>query len=346
MEMSVLDARSALISLEDRGLLQLPQITATTDMTPNADVVEFIKWALQTLHPGTRRQEFTRAEPCLAVAALLSGRYWRRGAVCQLKKLIPYTIPEGEITYVHLVRLASMITGTIGDARRLLSSTYPDVSLPAATQHSESLQPWLLSAYLVTPFWSWKSPSWAVNAGQIVDGTLDFGITVGDFLRQLAPYRELGAPIPELGQDAFAEMAGWRPDQYDIDMLALPQANPFLNDVDYATEIDGLRLVQIAGRLGMNLTEAHRRLNRMAPLGLQLRYVSDAVPDEIVLWQDLLLLTVHLDGQHPVISGHVDLGHCRRAAEETQEPVMRLFDRLRIYAPLFSLTLPQEPVDV
>ena len=81
----------------------------------------------------------------------------------------------------------------------------------------------------------------------------------------------------------------------------------------------------------------------MMPLGIRLNYPVDECRDEIVRWQDLLLLTVFLDGQQPCISGTVSLEHLEKVAEETGDSVDWLVGRLRLYAPLFvSPYLPSE----
>ncbi|MEU8041153.1 caspase family protein [Streptosporangium sp. NPDC049078] len=344
--MSVQEARSALASLEERGLLRLPEIPAEVDLTLDADVIGFINSTMRVVRGSTRRQDFVLREPCLAVAGALSGRYWRRGPVGPIKDLVPFTAPETEITHVDIICLATMIYGSIGDARRAFSEAYPDVPLPEADRSCDDLQPWVLSAYLITPLWSWARPDWSLSAGHIVNGAMDLGVTVGEFLALLAPYRQFGAPIPDLEPEASAELADWHPDPYDVDMLTILDVETvYFDDIGYLAEIDALRLVQIAGRLGMTLTDAHQRLSKMVPLGLRLDYAAEAVPEGIVWWYDLLLLTVYLDGQAPAVSGRVDQEHLRRVAEETGESVGWLSDRLRIYAPLFSLTLPEESVD-
>jgi hypothetical protein len=118
--------------------------------------------------------------------------------------------------------------------------------------------------------------------------------------------------------------------------------------------VTAFRLVQIAGRFGWTIAQAHRRLARLTVLGLSLEYPDVEFPDEIVRWQDLLVLTTHFDGQPPVISGKIAQAYLKQAAEEifdvAPEGIARcateLRDRLKLYAALFQLELPEEGDDV
>ncbi|MDQ1034758.1 hypothetical protein QFZ75_001174 [Streptomyces sp. V3I8] len=340
------EVRSELGDLEGCGLLELPEAETAEDFCPDAETVGFIGYALQIMDPRTGRQRFLRRPASLSVAAALSGRYMRRGVTNQVEDLVAFTIPDVEITGPDLVHLASMIIGSLGEARKCFSRVYPEVRLPEIDQSAEELQPWLLQDYLITPYWAVEPVGWALGVGQIVAGALDFGCTVSEFLWKVVPYRELGAPLPDLSKEDVEELSAWHPDLYDHELLVIPRETPasLVDDV-YLTEVDALRLVQIAGRLGMSLREAHQRLTRMALLGLRLTYASDAVPEGIVHWCDLLALTVHLDGQRPEIGGRVDPDHFARAAEATGNPASQILERVRSYARLFSLSLPEEPLN-
>jgi hypothetical protein len=85
-------------------------------------------------------------------------------------------------------------------------------------------------------------------------------------------------------------------------------------------------------------------------IGLTIEYSQTDLPDEIVYWYDLLALTTYFDGQLPAISGKIDWAYLEKAAEEIfdcapeEVPAKAVFlrNRLRIYAPLFELELPEE----
>lgn len=54
---------------------------------------------------------------------------------------------------------------------------------------------------------------WSLGVGQIIAGALDFGFTVGEFLNTVAPYRALGAPLPELSKEITRELSTWHPER-------------------------------------------------------------------------------------------------------------------------------------
>ncbi|MEU3994393.1 caspase family protein [Streptomyces fungicidicus] len=341
------DVRTELEALQECGLLRLPaDDDGLVDLVPDADTVGFIGWALQIMDPWTGRQRFLERPASLAVAATLSGRYMRRGVMNQMEELLAFTVPGAAITEPDLIAIASMITGTVGEARACFASAYPEVRLPEMSQSAEVLQPWLLQEYLITPRWAVEPVNWTLGVGQMIAGAVDFGCSVGEFVEKVEPYRALGAPLPEFSEEVVADLRDWRPDLYDLELLVIPRDRPaFGVDDTYMTEVDALRLVQTAGRLGMSLRETHERLTRMTCLGLRLEYPVDAVPEGIVHWRDLLALTVHLDGQRPEIGGHVGPDHFARAAEATGESAAETGKRLRVYAQLFSLELSEEVSD-
>jgi hypothetical protein len=260
------------------------------------------------------------------------------GLGSQAAALAPLCAPETEVTYPELISLASQVFGTIGEARQLLLNVYPNVQLPAQTQDSEQLNPWMIEKYLLSWRWGSRPVDWEVGPGEIIQGALDLSCTVGEFLSVLEPYRKLGAPIPSLDPDIVADLAEWHPDHYDEDLLALYDLDDEFQV--FLTEIEALCLVQLAGRLGLTLAETHRRLARMVPLGLKLDYPISDFPEEIVRWQDLLLLTIYVDGQAPCLKGAVSTEHLATVAKETGETIEWLAARLHRYAPLFDLRLP------
>jgi hypothetical protein len=176
---------------------------------------------------------------------------------------------------------------------------------------------------------------------------------VGDFFDQLAPFRKPDDGLPSLDEATTRELNEVTFDEYDPEMLKIYDE---LGELTYLSAVQALELVQIAGRLGWTLAEAHQRLARLVPIGLKLEYPRLDFPDEIVYWYDLLALTTYFDGQEPVISGRIDQSYLEHAAEEIfdapqeqiPEKAALLRERLRIYESLFrfELDVPREaPVD-
>jgi hypothetical protein len=188
---------------------------------------------------------------------------------------------------------------------------------------------------------------------KVIEFMKDSRQPVGDFFDQLAPFRCPGDGLPSLDEPTSCELNEVTFDEYDPEMLKIYDE---LGELTYLSAVQALELVQIAGRLGWTLAEAHRRLARLVPIGLKLEYPRLDFPDEIVYWYDLLALTTYFDGQEPVISGSIDQAYLEHAAEEIfdatpeqiPEKAALLRERLRIYQPLFrfELDVPREaPVD-
>lgn len=176
---------------------------------------------------------------------------------------------------------------------------------------------------------------WNVSLGGMVRSAMLRGIGLGEMLSAAEPLRSLGAPVPVIAEADQEVLRGVIPDQGDIEILeALRKAG----GAGYF-EVTPLRIVQIAGRLGWTLPYANQRCVRIAPLGLRLDYDPATLPDGIILWQDLLLLTEFHDGQAPAVSGRCSPEHIALAAKYTEQPEAWVRQRLRIYAGLFNLSL-------
>jgi len=182
--------------------------------------------------------------------------------------------------------------------------------------------------------------SWSLRPADIVAGAMVARQPVTAFLDRLEPYRELGAPLPLLDEAARRTLADVQVDRHDRAMLF--DIDPSSGEELPVDQVTPLRLVQLAGRFGWTPLETHRRLARLAPLGLILGYPADACPDEIVYWQDLLLVTDYLDGQEPAVSGLVSTDHLRSGAVVVNESVEQVRARIERYASLFGVSIAEE----
>ncbi|MEU5283016.1 caspase family protein [Streptomyces sp. NPDC020755] len=152
--------------------------------------------------------------------------------------------------------------------------------------------------------------------------------------RALAPFRTIGALVPELTADAEAALPDEVPTAHDAVAV-----DPAYRVSEHGTRLLPLDLVSIAGRLGESVR--HTWQQRVTPyLALQETPSSITdVPDVVPGWQDLAILSEGHNGKLPALTGHVGRGRverCARAVDETPEWVRR---RLEIYAGMFALRL-------
>ncbi|MGI5422175.1 HD domain-containing protein [Actinomadura luteofluorescens] len=180
---------------------------------------------------------------------------------------------------------------------------------------------------------------WKLGPWRILYACAVSRLSVQEFLERLGEYREIGAPVPELSGSVMASYRDFIPDSHDLAMTSVVDDH---GDSLPLERVDALHLVKTAGRFGWTLAYAHERFARIEPLGLVLDYPKDACVDELVHWQDLLVITDFLDGQPPVVSGVVGPDHIAAAAGDVEESEEQVVGRLRKYQPLFGYRLEGE----
>ena len=350
---SVGSAHRKLARLEKRGMLIRPACDQRADFVPSATNVSLIEEHLSVAHSGGSSRFSLIEKPCLQITAILAGR--RVGGSSKYlssgRALIPFTSPDGPITYAELAELSYYIHGTLGEARSALLELYPDAEVPSLGEDDKELteksEPY---SSLTGELRGQTGVSWLLSPADIVANAWDERMPVGDYLTLLEPFRKIGAPVPACDDRIRAELNRVTLDEYDLDMLTV--FDKFGEETSLQT-VTALSLVQIAGRLGWTLAHAHRRLSRLTPLGLTLDYPAGELPDEIVRWQDLLLLTTYFDGQPPAITGTISPAYLEKAAAEIfGDPPQKIAEhaswlrgRLNLYTPLFQLGLPGEDAD-
>ncbi|MCX3062506.1 HD domain-containing protein [Streptomyces beihaiensis] len=167
------------------------------------------------------------------------------------------------------------------------------------------------------------------------------GLSPADALTSLTRLRRLGARVPELTPDALDALRGPVPDAYDLDVL-----HTFWPHPDDPHSLTPLELVRAAARVGDTPAKAVARIAPYLPLcaGLPGPPLPDlsAAPDTVPLWQDLTILTRHLDGSEPALEGAVGASGIARAAEAVGESAAWVARRLRLYADLFALHIAED----
>ncbi|GGU50746.1 histidine kinase/DNA gyrase B/HSP90-like ATPase [Streptomyces cavourensis] len=180
-----------------------------------------------------------------------------------------------------------------------------------------------------------ESPRWApLTAQRLVGYARARTIGARAAYRALAPFRTIGALVPELTAEAEAALPDEVPSAHDAVAV-----DPVYRASEPGTPLSPLDLVSIAGRLGESVR--HTWQQRVTPyLALERTPppITD-VPDVVPGWQDLAILSEGHDGKLPALTGHVGqdrVERCARAVEETPEWVR---GRLEIYAGMFALRL-------
>lgn len=336
----------SLARLEQRGLLTRPELSGPAEAL-------LTEWGLRLLD-SERQGNADETVQCLLLADV-SARPgdFRLAGQQTARDLVACLTPARPVTPAQLVYAACDFNTALADAAAIIRAAYPGVRLPVLPPECADLRvPREVAASLLD---AEGAISWQVNPKEIVFWTRLTREPLGDFLSRLDPFRRLGAPVPAFDEAVRTALNEVQLDEYDVDMLIAPGVNPRYRHQEendpHGWLVTALSLVQVAGRLGWTLAHAHWRLARLAPIGLTLEYPADIdFPDEIVYWYDLLVLTTYFDGQPPVISGTIDWACLEKAAEEIFDakpediPAKAAFlrDRLRIYAPLFNLELPEE----
>ncbi|MDW5322522.1 caspase family protein [Plantactinospora sp. KLBMP9567] len=339
-----------LTRLAGTGLLRLPDMNAYPDFTPTdaerAFAVDDLQWydpvtASYTLHTGWQALR--------AIAREIGSRDFAGfdERLARFRRLLDIVDPGGPVTVPHLVDLAYYLDCGIGAVTEYLRTLLPDTidlsQLPTEALTSvATCHHWEERLALIGP-WHRTSepdaePSWQLGAGDIVVAASSARQSVGEFLDDLEPYRALGAPLPELDKATLAAFRDLVPDRYDRALLTRIDQH---GQEFYRDTVDALELIQVAGRFGWTVAYAHQRLARFVPLGVTLDYPVDACPDDLVHWQDLLVVTRYLDGQAPALCGTVGPAHVAAAADEVGESTGQVRARLRRYAALLGFQVDE-----
>ena len=175
----------------------------------------------------------------------------------------------------------------------------------------------------------WASPTLSALTWHAHDGNH----TLGESLSTLSRYAPLGARWTEPPRTPD-DPGHWRdhsPTVYDVDL--------FEPDLLGEGPAGPLELLRAAARFGWPIDKTWDRLALYRPLGLELT-VDRPDFDTVPTWQDLILLTEHYTGSAPALTGEVNAERIAVTARELEQPTSWVHARLRLYATLFGLTVP------
>lgn len=182
--------------------------------------------------------------------------------------------------------------------------------------------------------WTPEGAQWlpGPDVARLVEHARTGGGTLGDSIRALSRFAPLGSPWQPMDDLADAEWARWRPTSHDAAM--------FEDDLAGARPVGPLDLLRVAARFGWPMDRAWDRLALYRPFGVEL-LVSRPEFSDIPLWQDLILLTEEYTGRAPALAGPVPGERIAVSARELEWTTDRVVERLRLYAGVFGLDVPE-----
>ena len=157
---------------------------------------------------------------------------------------------------------------------------------------------------------------------------------VQEIVQRLQQFTPLGLKLPHLNVQNLASLDV---DEEDIVLLSsnLNGQGPWLEEVSFQD------LLGTSTQLRRPIKEVVHRLQKFAPLGLKLPELN---AQQISLLhndkEDLLILSMDLDGQPPWLKDVVSLRHLLQASAKTNIPIKEIFQRLQKFVCL-GLQLPE-----
>jgi hypothetical protein len=342
----VRQVRNDLGRLVAAGFLRLPSDDPQPDATPTESELVIIGQDLLLFNYEAGQQ--TLATEWAAVRAIAQGIGQRHipgfeDRLAERRRLLHLIDPRTPVSLAEMIDLSFTMDCSLAEAVDYLTTLFPESaklsSLPAGTAQSDATcRRWeertALLGHWDLPNYGIHDVTWGLTAADIVRGAALARQSVAAFLDRLESFRLLGAPLRRLDESEHRALDDRVTDRYDVAMLQHVQGNGRVVNIE---TVSVLWLVQVAAQYGWTVSECHLRMARLAPLGLRLEYLVDECPDEFVSWQDLLVLTVHRDGQDPVLRGTVSMDHITAAAIDVEEPFEAVKARLLRFADLFEL---------
>ncbi|UQU62521.1 caspase family protein [Couchioplanes caeruleus] len=348
VQATVREVRAGLSRLESAGFVRLPADDPEPEAVPTESERVIINEDLMLYEYATTRQSLASRwtavhEMSRAIGPRHIGGFEDR--LVERRRLLRIVDPRRPPTLPEIIDLTSVLDCSVAEALNYFEVLFPGSSA-ASSLSAEALDSDVRCSRLEQRralVGNWDLPhfgvhdlSWALTAADIVQGAAWARQSVATFLGWLEPFRAIGVPVPALDDDARRALDDRPADRYDVHMVHRTEG---YGRVHGLRSISLLWLVQVAARYGWTVAECHRRMARLVPLGLSLEYRPDRCPDEYVSWQDLLVLTVHRDGQEPALHGTVTAEQIAAAAADVDETAEAVRLRLARFAGLLELRL-------
>jgi hypothetical protein len=249
----------------------------------------------------------------------------------------------GQIPAAHVAAVASFLDQSIGQVMARLTKLAPSLPIapPELTDGSVlELVPSkddviMLSLDIdgVAP-WLDEAPS-VLHLARVA---MEIRKPLGWVCRHLNRLAPLVPELPRYDPDVVEQTLGVRPEPRDLVILS---AELRLGGASLAGPVPRLHLLRAAARFATSSAGIAARLDRFAPLGLDLPELPAGDWSlEVPTWQDLLIVTVDCAAlealpAEPVPALHV--ARCGYTLDVTEDVVL---DRLRLWRPLFGYSVP------
>ncbi|MFB7866231.1 caspase family protein [Streptomyces sp. NPDC056069] len=221
--------------------------------------------------------------------------------------------------------------GAVADEVRSEVALY-GITVEQIPAEARGLEPDLaeFTALFTGPDSAWRSE---LTHREIIEYADNRGCSLDAAVSALRRYECLGGP-PVLRP---GPTPGETPDERDPALERLLFHQPLAGGT-----VTPLALVTTAVRLERGLRSTHRALAPYARIGLAIECPEPEDDTYEPDWQDVIILSRHLTGREPAVSGEVSEDHIQLCSEETELSVGGVRERLTYYAALFGLTLPRE----
>ena len=345
---TVRQVRDGLARLAAAGFLRLPPDDPEPDATPTDSERVIITEDLLLYDYETTRPVLATGWAAMRAMAQAIGQRHIPGfddRLAERRRLLRVLGPRRPLTLAEVIDLSYALDCSLAEAVTYLTALFPDTAdlssmSPAIARSDARCNRWEQRTALIGRWedlhYGVHEVGWGLTAADIVRGAAWARQSVATFLGWLESFRPLGVPLPTLDDEGRRALDGRPTDRYDVAMLHRTQGNGRILKVEV---VSVLWLVQVAARYGWTVADCHLRMARLVPIGLRLEYRAEACPDELVSWQDLLVLTLHRDGQEPVVRGAVSADHIAAAAADVEESAEAVRARLARFAELFELQL-------
>jgi len=157
-------------------------------------------------------------------------------------------------------------------------------------------------------------------------------------IKRLEKFVPLGLEIPQVDFDALENLT-LTPEDLTVlsENLDRSQALP-------EKQVSPAHVIMAAVKLKKPIAETIKRLKRFTPLGLEvpeidvdLKSLDEFIADD----KNLIALSENLDGELPLLKDNVHPARVVIAACKLNEPVPATLERMRRFAPLFGIKLPE-----